>query len=98
MGLRFEAEVVEAIMGSFAELFEDSTTYQATLRKCEARGETRGRATAVQDTILKLARARFGLPSAEAVQRVRSTVDGAELAKRTDRLLTADGWDALLGG
>ncbi len=100
LGLRIGSEQAETIMAKFADLLEESTTYQATLRKGEARGEARGRAVGkaegMQDTILRLGQARFGPPSDAVVRRLRASADVAELASWTDRLLTADGWDALL--
>ena len=95
LGLRLKSDQAEAIMSGFADLLEQSTTYQAMMRKGEARGEARGRAVGMQDTILKLGQTRFGPPSDDAVQQIRSA-DVPQLTRWTDRLLLADSWDGLL--
>jgi predicted transposase YdaD len=104
MGLRWNADDVEAIMGTFADLLEDSTTYQATLRKGEARGLAKGKAEgkaegaaeALQGMLLAQGEICFGRPTDEVVQRIRAVTDLPQLQAWTTRLLAADGWDALL--
>ena len=98
LGLRVKSlETVEALMGTFAEMLEDSVTYQA-IRQGEARGEARGEVRGRQTSLLEQGGDRFGPPSDAVVERVRGTADVAQLQAWSKRLLTAAGWDDVLDG
>ncbi|HZU39365.1 MAG TPA: hypothetical protein VFA18_25795 [Gemmataceae bacterium] len=77
---------------------EESVTYQAILRKGEAKGEARGRATEARRMLLVQGQARFGKPSARVVAALEALSDLDQLEELGVRLLQASSWDALLGG
>ena len=98
VGIRVKGlKTVEAIMGTFNELLEDSVTYQA-IRQGEARGEARGEAIGRQATILDQGTDRFGPPSGPVVERIRGTTDVGQLQSWSKRVLTVDGWETLVNG
>ncbi len=107
-GLRYADARLAALYRSVSMLLEDSTTYQAILRKGETQGETRGVARgraeghaegerdAARRLVLLLAGKRFGpaAPAQEAA--VREVTDPARLERLAERVLDAAGWDDLL--
>jgi predicted transposase YdaD len=91
MGLRYEDAFVEQLFRGVQDM-EESTTYQAILR----RGEERGAARSLRETILRQGRRKFGEPSAELVQTLEGIANRERLQQLTDRILDAASWQELL--
>jgi len=91
---------VETIMPTLKEVMRESWTYQAMIREAQdegrAAGEATGRVVEAQGLIIRLGERRFGKPSEAVERRIRAVADVDQLNAWADRLLTADGWDALL--
>jgi len=107
MGLRYDTATAERLMQSVLEM-EQSSVYQAIVRKGIDQGLAlgreqgieqgieRGREQGARDTLLRLATRRFGPPPDPA----RAHLNAAGLAglnELLDRVLSANGWDDLLG-
>ena len=97
MGLRYQDALIQTLLRGVMSL-EESVTYQAILRKGEARGEARGRATEARRMLLAQGRARFGKPSARVVAALEDLSDLDQLEELGVRLLQASSWEELLGG
>lgn len=87
-GLRYAEERLLELYMSLHNILEDSTTYQGIMR----RGEARGR----QNSLLEMARHRFGPPTPQAEAAVRATADLDRLRRMAERIFDATGWDDLL--
>ena len=115
MGLRYPTDQVDAmVQGVSAMLYgirgiEESSVYQAILRKGEAKGraegEAKGRAEgeakgAVEDArtiLLRQGRKKFGPPGERAEAMIVAIADRDRLHDLIERLLDVDTWDELLG-
>ena len=71
---------------------EESTTYQAILRRGEERGETRG----MRETILQQGRLRFGEPSAEQARSLNGITNRERLQQLAARIFDVTTWQDLL--
>jgi predicted transposase YdaD len=91
MGMRYEKEFVEQLFRGVEDM-EESTTYQAILQ----RGEERGAARSLRETILRQGRRKFGEPSAELVQTLEGIANLERLQGLTDRVSDAASWQELL--
>ena len=93
MGLRYE----EALYGPlFEEVLgmEESTTYQAIIRK----GKIAGRIEALQQTLLRQGEIRFQLvPNKKAMAVLMKIEDIETLERLTERLLVVEDWEQLIG-
>ncbi len=87
LGVRYDEETILRLYGSVTML-EESSTYQATLR----RGEVR----ALRQTLLRQGRKRFGDPSPETEAALGAIEDRERLERLTERLLDVATWDELL--
>src|SRR5439155_22071855 len=87
LGLRYDEGTIENLYRS-ATMLEESTTYQATIRK----GEVRGR----QQTLLELGTERLGSPSPETENALRAIVDCERLQRMTKRMYEVASWEDLL--
>lgn len=90
-GLRHGDEVIDRIAREVQEM-EESAGYQWILRK----GETKGAARELKQTVLRMGRRRFGEPPAPASEAVEAITDLDRLRALTDRILDAASWDDLL--
>ena len=79
---------------------EESTTYQAILRRGEKRGEERGEergeTRGIQETILQLGRLRFGEPSAEQARSLNGITNRERLQQLAARIFDVTTWQDLL--
>jgi predicted transposase YdaD len=79
---------------------QESTTYQAILEEGRAQGQTQGQTQgqmlALQKTLLRLGRQRFGAPSDAAQAAINAITDVARLERLTEHLLLAVTWQELL--
>src|SRR5579872_6581060 len=66
------------------------------IRSAEERGEERGEAHGIRDTILRIGTKRFGPPSADIVSKVEAVTAAASLRTIADRLLESESWHELL--
>jgi hypothetical protein len=87
-GLRYAEDRLLELYMSLHNILEDSTTYQGIMR----RGEARGR----QNTLLAMARKKFGPPTPQAEATLRSVTDPSRLERMAERIFDATGWDDLL--
>lgn len=67
---------------------EDSTTYQAIIRKGEVRG--------LQKLIHRLGRKSFGVPSKAVQDTIASITSVRRLERLTERLFVVNSWEELL--
>lgn len=92
-GLRYKEEITGPL---FEETLcmEESTTYQAILRK----GEARGSIATMQKTLLRQGELRFQLvPSKKALAKLMKISDAETLEGLTEKILSAESWEDLLG-
>ena len=90
---------------------EESSVYQAILKKGEARGEARaregrgaspggreakGRAKEARETLIRLGSRKFGPPRKRARARIEGLEDLRRLQALTDRIFDVATWDELL--
>jgi hypothetical protein len=92
MGLRYPDALIESLLQGVTAM-EESVTYQAIIRKGEAKGE----AKEVRKILLLQGRARFGEPPAEVLAALEGMSDVPKLEELTVRLLQASSWQELLG-
>jgi predicted transposase YdaD len=91
LGLRITEEQATHLFHGVQQM-EDSTTYQGILR----RGEAKGRVEALQQTLLRQGRKRFG-PASKAVQTtIQEIAEIRRLERLTERLLDVASWQDLL--
>jgi predicted transposase YdaD len=96
MGLRYEQAVVEKLMQGVLTM-EESVTYQAILKKGEARGEARGKAEEAMRMLMLLGRRKLGEPSPEAMAALDGVTDIHRLEELALQLEHATSWPRLLG-
>ena len=87
-GLRYAEDRLLEVYMSLNNILEDSTTYQGIMR----RGQARGR----QDTLLSMARRKFGPPTPQAEAALRAVADLPRLERMAERIFDVTGWDDLL--
>ena len=92
MGLRYQGALVQTLLRGVMSL-EESVTYQAILRK----GEAKGKATEARRMLLLVGRAHFGEPSARVVAALEALSDVSDLETLGIRLLQAASCEELLG-
>ena len=71
---------------------EESVTYQAILRKGEAKGRVEGEWL----ILLRMGRKRLGEPSPRIVKKIEAIVDESTFSILADRLFDVSTWDELL--
>jgi predicted transposase YdaD len=91
MGLRYPTELADRVLQGVIAM-EESVTYQAII----AKGEARGKAHGVRDTILRQGRIRFGEPGPEIQAAIQAITDLAQLERLSERLLLVSSWQELL--
>jgi hypothetical protein len=87
-GLRYSDQMIDDLYRELNMILEDSTTYQAILRK--------GQVKEAHSVILRQGTQRFGLASEPIAAAIRAITDHDRLGRMIDRVLVADGWDDLL--
>jgi predicted transposase YdaD len=111
LGLRYSESFAEALLAG-VQVMEESTTYQAILRKGEARGvvlgeargvvlgeargEALGRLRTQRSTLVRLGTARFGPPPEAVVGRINQLNDPQLLDDMLVAVVSATGWDAVM--
>jgi hypothetical protein len=75
---------------------EESVTYQAIIRKGEAKGEAKGKTEEARKILLLMGQKRFGAPTPEVIAALDGLSDVAKLEELTVRLLEATSWQELL--
>ncbi len=91
LGLRHEAEVIQRVFEGVKEM-EESTTYQAILRK----GQERGVIQTLRETLLQFGGWKLGEPGPAAVGAIEAITDVGRLRALAARLREVDSWEALL--
>jgi predicted transposase YdaD len=81
---------------------EESTTYQAIIRRGKAEGIAEGRVEGklegAREVVLRLGRRRFGEPDAATQTALASLHDIERLEQLAERLLEVESWQELLKG
>ncbi len=95
MGLKYSEEFIESLLQGVQGM-EESVTYQAILRRGEAKGEARGLLEGEQRALIRIGRRRLGEPSPEVVKRIEDIEDESALMTLLDRLIDVSSWDDLL--
>ena len=98
MGLRYQDALIESLLQGVANM-EESVTYQAIIRKGEARGQAMGREAEARRMLLLQGRRRFGEPSAQVQAALDALSDVGRLEELAIRLLDVNvsSWEELLG-
>ncbi|MGH7226091.1 MAG: DUF4351 domain-containing protein [Gemmataceae bacterium] len=92
MGTRYEEPLIETLLQGVITM-EESVTYQAILRK----GEAKGQAKEARRMLLLQGRSRFGEPTPEVVAAVDALADVEKLEQLGVKLLQVSSWQELLG-
>ncbi|MCI0642609.1 MAG: DUF4351 domain-containing protein [Gemmataceae bacterium] len=87
-GLRVPKDIADRVFQG-AQAVEESTTYQGIIEK--------GQVKEARRIILRMGKKKFGKPKAAVQAAIEGTEDLERLERLTDRLLTADNWQELLG-
>jgi hypothetical protein len=87
-GLRYEQQQIDDLYQELNMILEDSTTYQAIIRK--------GQVKDAQSIILRQGAQRFGQTSEQTTSAIRSISDHDHLERIIDHILKAANWDDLL--
>jgi predicted transposase YdaD len=95
MGLRYSRDVIALLLRG-VHAMKESTFYQGILEEGEKLGEKKGEIRALQRTLLRLGRRRFGPPEGATEQGVQGITDQERLERMTERLLEAANWQELL--
>lgn len=76
---------------------EESSVYQAILKKGIAEGFARGRVEGVRQALIRLGSKKFGPPPEQAIAQIKGVKGLNRLWALIDRLLDVATWDELLG-
>ncbi len=96
LGLKYSVEMADVLLRGVKEM-EESSTYQAILRKGEALGETKGAAIEARRLIIRLGTRKLGDPDL-AIRDLLDSIDDIDALERMiDRLDPAKQWSDLLG-
>ena len=106
MGLRFNDQLVESLMGTLAEVLEDSSTYQSTIRRGFTKGREEGLAEGIaqgavagqRQLILRVGIEKFGPPVESVEKRLQAIFDLDQLVVVATRLIKAQSWEELFIG
>lgn len=91
MGLRFPSEIAAQLIGGMISM-KESTTYQAVVEE----GRNEGRIEATRQSLLLMARKRFGAPDAISKNIVDGLGDRRQLEAILERVLDVNSWEELL--
>ena len=98
MGLRYPQTLIDQIMKGVEDM-EESVTYQAIIRKGEAKGLAKGKLEgAIEEArqiLLRQGTIRWGAPTSRLRQRLERVVDKESLEQLTERLLEVNSWKEL---
>lgn len=111
LGLRFDGQLVESVMATFAKVLEDSSSYQLTLKRGVAQGVAQGISQGVaqgvaqgisqgvlqgrRDLIIRLGFEKFGTPKPDVLDRINAIADVSQLDDLAASLFRAQTWDQL---
>jgi predicted transposase YdaD len=90
-GLRTTRDVADQLFKGVLDM-KDSTTYQAILEE----GAVKGSINALQETLLRQGRHRFGSPGKAVQGAIKGITDLKRLERMTERLLQVSTWQELL--
>lgn len=109
LGLKYEDAFIAALLEGVLQM-EESTTYQAILRRglkegraqgeAEGRviGEVKGRATEARELLLRLGTKKFGPPPADVVAEIAAIGEAEPLERLVERVLDVASWPELMAG
>jgi predicted transposase YdaD len=97
MGLRYNEGVIGKVLEEVVGM-EESSTYQAIIRKGKQEGLLEGERKEAREILLMQGEVRFGTASAEIRTRLQGCGDLDLLHHLSLRLLTASSWEDLLAG
>jgi predicted transposase YdaD len=95
MGLRYPEALADQLLQGVLGM-EESVTYQAIIRKGEARGEARGEVTATRRHVLRAGRSKFGEPDASTQAAIEAIADRERLERLFNRIFEVASWKELL--
>ncbi len=95
MGLKYSEEFIEILLQGVQGM-EESVTYQAILRRGEAKGEAKGLLEGEQRALIRIGRKRLGEPAPEILKKIEALTDEPALMRLMDRLIDVSSWDDLL--
>lgn len=95
MGLRFGEALIHNLLSGVMQM-ENSTTYQAVLRRGAAEGRLQGELTEARNMLLLLGRDKFGEPGPADAATIDAISDKTRLEALARRVLIASSWDDLL--
>jgi predicted transposase YdaD len=100
MGLRYDEALIGRLLEGVRDM-EESVTYQAIIRKGEAKGRAEGRAEGqleeARRVLLIVGRRRLGEPTADVIAALDAKTEVPELEQLAERLDQAASWQDLLG-
>jgi predicted transposase YdaD len=96
MGLRFEEDTINALLLGVLAM-KESVIYQSIKREGRVEGRVEGIVEGELRTLILQGTRRFGQPDPAALDHLKSIKDVARLDELSLGLLTASGWDDLLG-
>jgi hypothetical protein len=91
MGLKYTEEFTEALLRGVQGM-EESVTYQAILRRGEAKGSIKSR----REDLLLIGNKRFGVPDDRIMESIKKIEDDDRLKRLMEKLLEVSTWDDLL--
>lgn len=97
LGLRFESAVIDNVLEGVMQM-EESTTYQAIIRRGMAAGRAEGRAEEARHVLSRQGRKKFGPPTAAQEAALAAITDLARLEDLSEKVLDVNTWDELLAG
>ncbi len=99
MGLRYKEEITDRFLRGVRDM-EESATYQAILRKGEAKGkiegEARGKLEGELSALLILGGKRLGKPRAKTLKTLHAITSAEAMERLVGRLLEVETWSELL--
>ena len=96
-GLRYQPTRVTDLFRRLTMLMQESTTYQAILKKGQIEGMNQGVCQGQRSLILMLGTERFGAPSRRVAAALEKIDDVRQLERLAKRILGATSWKDLLG-
>jgi predicted transposase YdaD len=96
LGLRYSEELAHHLLRGITAM-EESVTYQAIIRKGEAKGRAEGRVEGARETLVRVGTKQFGgPPDAATLATVNAINDAERLEQLAERVLDVRSWPELL--
>ena len=104
LGLKYDDVVAHQLVQGVHEIMQESSTYQAILKKGESlgfskgekRGEKRGEKKNARKNILFLGEQRFGAPDTKTRETIETITSIDRLEKMVEHILEVSSWQELL--